>query len=105
MYFKNQESEGMHTSEAVMLAPTIGYISLVVRYPNELHIKSVQDCEFFDEFQSFSGRALNQDTIAEMKYLQKRITDYCEHEHLYYYFDGPVPEMCERFPIIELVGI
>ena len=86
-------------------APGIGCVSLVLRYPNDLGMKSVEQCEFFDDFKNFCGRLVNANILAEMRYLKNRIKHYCEAYDLYYRFKVPNTDIGTRFPIIEILGI
>ena len=100
IFYNNQQANGMHVSEAV-----IGHVSLVLRYPNDLGMKSVEQCEFFDDFKNFCGRPVNANTLAEMRYLKNRIKHYCEAYDLYYRFKVPNTDIGTRFPIIEILGV
>ena len=86
-------------------APGIGCVSLVLRCPNDLGMKSVEQCEFFDDFKNFCGRPVNANILAEMRYLKNRIKHYCEAYDLYYRFKVPNTDIGTRFPIIEILGI
>ena len=105
IFYNNQQANGMHVSEAVMSAPGIGCVSLALRYPNDLGIKSVEQCEFFDDFKNFCGRPVNANTLTEMIYLKNRIKHYCEAYDLYYRFKVPNTDIGTRFPIIEILGV
>ena len=86
-------------------APGIGCVSLVLRYPNDLGMKSVEQGEFFDDFKNICGRPVNANILAEMRYLKNRIKHYCEAYDLYYRFKVPNTDIGTRFPIIEILGI
>lgn len=97
-----QDASGVHYSVAIMTAPTIGEVSLVLRYPNQLHLKSVEQCEFFNDFKAFVGRPVNESTFIEMRYLKNRIAHYIEENDLYYISEE---DFMTRFPIIEITGV
>ena len=102
-----QYAYGMHVSEAILTAPGYGTISLILRYPNSLHIKSVEECEFYDDFMSFQGQPIKESTIAELQYLKNRIKNYIETNELYFVFKVPSSVQIDDtlFPIIEIKGV
>ena len=81
-----QYASGMHVSEVILTAPNYGTISLILRYPNSLHIKSVEECDFYEDFMNFQGQPVKESTIAELKYLKNRIENYIETNNLYFEF-------------------
>lgn len=109
-YLDTQNANGMHYSEAIIGAPGLGSVSLILRYPNQLHLKSVEQCEFFEDFKAFVGKPMNENTVAEMRYLKNRIAHYIEAYDLYYDFKVPMisstgEDLRTRFPIIEIKGV
>ena len=102
-----QYANGMHASEAILTAPSYGQISLILRYPNALHIKSVEQCDFYDDFMSFQGAKLNESTLSELRYLKNRIEHYIEANNLYFEFKVPssTEDLDTLFPIIEIKGV
>ena len=102
-----QYASGMHVSEVILTAPNYGTISLILRYPNSLHIKSVEQCDFYEDFMNFQGQPVKESTIAELKYLKNRIKNYIETNNLYFEFKIPPSneDSDTLFPIIEIKGV
>lgn len=63
--------------------------NLILHIPNNKDIRDVQDTPFMEDFKQFQCMPIKDTTIAELRYLQNKIEDYCRSEMFVTYCSEP----------------